>query len=336
MPTVSLNGSIGFECATDDTLLRAALRAGLGMPYECNVGSCGTCKVELIGGEVTCNWAEAPGLSARDKTKNRVLACQSRPLADCGIKARLQDHCRPVHRPRRFRADLIGVGDLTHDMREFRFRSPTAPAFEPGQYALLELPGVNSVRAYSMSNLSNASGEWHFLIKRMPNGLGSAALFEKIEVGSSIEIDGPYGMAYLRPDSVRDLICIAGGSGLSPMISIARGMAGEPKLAKRSLHFFYGGRGPADLWGDDMLATLPGYGERIHFTPVISMPQLDTGNTWSGAIGFVHEHVIAALGDRLAAFEYYFAGPPAMTQAVQAMLVKNKVPFEQLHYDSFY
>ncbi|MFM9883739.1 MAG: 2Fe-2S iron-sulfur cluster-binding protein [Burkholderiales bacterium] len=336
MPIVSLNGSATFECATNDTLLRAGLRAGLAIPYECNVGSCGTCKVELIGGQVESNWAEAPGLSARDQSKNRVLACQSRPLADCSIKARLQDSCRPVHLPRRFRADLLGVRDLTHDIREFRFRSATAPDFEPGQYALLELPGVVGVRAYSMSNLSNAAGEWHFLIKRVPNGAGSGVLFDRVEIGASIEIDGPYGMAYLRRDSPRDLICIAGGSGLSPMLSIARGMAAEPNLAKRLLHFFYGGRGPADICGEDMLATLPGYGERVHFNPVISVPLLDVGKKWSGAVGLVHEHVLATFGDRLVAFEYYFAGPPPMTQAVQAMLVKNKVPFEQLHYDSFY
>ncbi len=336
MPIVSLDGSVAFECATNDTLLRAGLRAGLAIPYECNVGSCGTCKVELIGGEVSSNWAEAPGLSARDKAKNRVLACQSRPLFDCSIKVRLQDSCRPVHLPRRFIAELSGMRDLTHDIRELRFRAPTAPLFEPGQYALLELPGVAGVRAYSMSNLSNAAGEWHFLIKRVPNGAGSGALFEKIEIGSSIEIDGPYGMAYLRRDSVRDLICIAGGSGLSPMISIARGMAAEPNLAKRLLRFFYGGRGPEDICGEEMLATLSGYGERIQFTPVISMPELDVAKKWSGAVGLVHEQVLATIGDRMAAFEYYFAGPPPMTQAVQAMLVRNKVPFEQLHYDSFY
>ncbi len=336
MPIVSLDGSVAFECATNDTLLRAGLRAGLAIPYECNVGSCGTCKVELIGGALTSNWAEAPGLSARDKAKNRVLACQSRPLGDCSIKVRLQDNCRPVHLPRRFRADLSGMRDLTHDIRELRFDAPTAPLFEPGQYALLELPGVAGVRAYSMSNLLNAAGAWHFLIKRVPNGAGSGALFEKIDIGSSIEIDGPYGMAYLRRDSVRDLVCIAGGSGLSPMISIARGMAAEPNLAKRSLLFFYGGRGPEDICGEEMLATLPGYRERIQFIPVISMPELDIAKKWSGAVGLVHEQVLATIGDRMAAFEYYFAGPPPMTQAVQAMLVRNKVPFEQLHYDSFY
>ncbi len=336
MYSIALNDAERFDCASDDTLLRAGLRAGIGIPYECNVGSCGTCKVELIAGSVISNWPAAPGLSERDKTKNRVLACQVRPTSECAIKVRLQEASRPIHSPKRFQANLIGMRDLTHDIREFRFRCPDAPLFEPGQYALLALPGVAGLRAYSMSNLASPDGEWHFQIKLVANGTGTSVLFDRIAIGARVTIDGPYGMAYLRRDSALDLVCIAGGSGLSPMIAIARGMASEPRLADRKLHFFYGGRGPADLCGEDMLAELPGFGGRILFTPVISMPELDAAKQWQGAVGLVHEHVLAALGDRLAAFEYYFAGPPPMTQAVQAMLIKNKVPFKQLHYDSFY
>ncbi len=306
------------------------------MPYECNVGSCGTCKVELLAGNVESRWADAPGLSGRDKARNRVLACQSQPSGDCSIKVRLQDECRPIHTPCRFSAQLAGVRDLTHDIREFHFLAAGSPRFEPGQYALLALPGVAGMRAYSMSNLVVPAGEWHFQIKRVPNGAGSNALFDRVAIGSTITIDGPYGMAYLRRDSPRDLVCIAGGSGLSPMIAIARGMEAEPRLAERSLHFFYGGRGPRDICGEDMLAALPGFGERIHFIPVLSMPELDVDKTWTGRTGLVHEAVLSTFGDRLGAFEYYFAGPPLMTQVVQAMLVKNKVPFGQLHYDSFY
>jgi toluene monooxygenase electron transfer component len=334
--SISLNDEMKFACASDDTLLRAGLRAGIGMPYECNVGSCGTCKVELISGNVISNWPLAPGLSERDKTKNRVLACQARPTSDCAIKLRLQEEARPIHSPIRFQARLIATRDLTHDIREFRFQSHDAPRFEPGQYALLELAGVAGLRAYSMSNLANPAGEWHFQIKRVPNGAGTNLLFDRIAVGASVTIDGPYGMAYLRRDSALDLVCIAGGSGLSPLIAIARGMVAEPQLANRTLHFFYGGRGPRDICGEDMLAELPGFGERIFYSPVISMPELDAAKQWQGAVGFVHEHVLAVLGERLAGFEYYFAGPPPMTQAVQAMLVKSKVPFKQLHYDSFY
>jgi toluene monooxygenase electron transfer component len=122
-------------------VLRAGLRSGLGMPYECNSGSCGTCKVELVSGTVESLWAAAPGLGDRDRAKNRVLACQSRPTSDCAIKVRLRPENVPAHRPARFRAKLVGTRDLTHDLREFRFKAEGAPGFLAGQYALFTLPG---------------------------------------------------------------------------------------------------------------------------------------------------------------------------------------------------
>src|SRR4030095_1010145 len=103
----------------------------------------------------------------------------------------------------------------TLDLREFRFATLGAAGFLPGQYALFTLPGVTGLRTYSMSNVDDGSGEWHFMVKRMPGGVGTAALFA-LPIGTTLELDGPYGLAYLRKDSPRDLLCIAGGSGLAP------------------------------------------------------------------------------------------------------------------------
>ena len=100
--------------------------------------------------------------------------------------------------------------------------------------------------------------------------MAAAALFA-LPIGAVVDIDGPYGMAWLRRDSPRDILCLAGGSGLAPMISIARGAMAEPRLAERQLHFIYGGRTPADLCGEDMLAALPGFGKRLHWRGFVSM-----------------------------------------------------------------
>ncbi len=339
MAQIILNdGAATFACAPDDTLLRAGLRAGLGMSYECNTGSCGTCKVELQAGEVTNLRPDATAITDRDRSKNRILACQSVPLGDCKISGRLRDEFVPPVPPARTTLTLTATRDLTHDIREFVFKAPAAtPAgFRPGQYAMLTLPGLVAARAYSMSNITDGGNEWHFQIKRVPDGKGTTALFDQVKIGDSIAMDAPFGRAYLQPTSPRDIICIAGGSGLSPMVSIARGMVREAKLAGRQLHFFFGGRGPADICGEDLLRALPGYGERIHFHPVISMPELDTEKQWQGETGFVHDLVLKQFAGRLPHFEFYYAGPPPMTQAVQRMLVQNKVPFGQMHYDSFY
>ena len=336
MHAVRIAEGPGYTCADDDTLLRAGLRAGLGMPYECNSGSCGTCKVELLEGQVTSLRPDAPGLSERDRAKNRILACQARPATDCAIKVRLREDNIPHHRPGRFAATLEGFRDLTHDMREFRFKAKGAPGFLPGQYALFYLPGLEAPRTYSMSNVDKGYGEWEFVVRRVPGGVGTVTLFDKVPVGGEIAFDGPYGLAYLRPDSPRDLILIAGGSGLAPILSIARGAVRAPSLSTRRIHVFYGARGARDLCGERELAELPGYGSRITFQAVLSEPQADSPDPWNGPTGFVHEHARQFVGERWAQFEYYFAGPPLMAQAVQQMLIDKRVPYPQVHFDSFY
>lgn len=325
-----------YECADDDTLLRAGLRAGLGLPYECNAGSCGTCKVEILEGQVTSLRPDAPGLSDRDRAKNRVLACQARPATDCAIKVRLRPENVPVHRPARFRARLEGCRELTHDMREFRFKAEGAPGFLPGQYALLYLPGLDAPRTYSMSNIDAGDGQWHFIVRRVPGGVGTVTLFDKLPIGSEITLDGPYGLAYLRPESPRDLVLIGGGSGLAPVLSIARGAVAEPRLEGRHIHVFYGARTARDLCGERDLGGLPGFGTRLTFRPVLSDPEADSIEPWKGATGFVHEEVRRFVGSRWPDFEYYFAGPPLMATAVQQMLIEKRVPFPQVHFDSFY
>ena len=323
-------GDVAFACGCGDTLLRAAQRAGLGFPYECNVGSCGNCRFELLEGQVESAWPAAPALSDKDRQRQRHLGCQSQPRGDCRIKLRLGDRYAPVHRPRRGAAVLASRRAITHDIEEFRFHLDTAQAFEPGQYALAWLPGVAGPRAWSMSNV--AADAWEFQVRRVPGGQGTGVLFDGLAIGQRIELDGPYGMAWLRRDAPRNILCLAGGSGLAPMISIARAAMVEPLLAERELHFVYGGRTPADLCGEDLLRALPGWGQRLHYHGFVSMPPPE----WSGPSGFVHEAASKRFGERLRTMEVYFAGPPMMATAVQGMLLQAGVPPEQQHFDAFY
>lgn len=324
-----------YPCGTGDVLLRAAQRAGIGFPYECNVGSCGNCKFELIEGAVEMQWEQAPGWTDKDKQRKRYLGCQARPLGNCVIKLRPDARYAPQHRPQRIVARLDARRSITHDIEEFRFLLDRPQYFEPGQYALLHLPGVEGPRAYSMSNVADNGTVWEFQVRRVLGGHGSNTLFDQVAVGQRMEIDGPYGMAWLRRDAAtRDILCLAGGSGLAPMISIARGASIEPALAQRQIHFLYGARTPADVCGADMLRVLPGWGSRIHYEAVVSSPAAD--RPWDGATGFLHELVRERFDQRLVEMEIYFAGPPAMAQAMQQMLLAAKVPFDQVHFDQFY
>lgn len=332
---VTLRGTdLSFPCSEDDTILRAALRAGLGHPYECNSGGCGSCLFDLVQGEVVDHWPEAPGLSARSRAKGRRLACQSSPRGDCTIATRMKPHCVPVITPQRRSAVLKGVKLLTHDMGLFTFKTEDAADFKPGQYALLNLPGVEGARAYSMSNLPNADGCWEFIIKRMRGGRGTGVLFDQVEPGDRIVLDGPYGMAYLRTDSPRDIVCIGGGSGLSPLMSILSLAVRKEDAQDQRIHLFYGARTPADACVEQLLEQDPLLSARVHRVTAIS----DQGpDLWTGERGFIHEIVGRwfAQGHDPMAHDFYFCGPPPMTNAVQHLLLEAKVPVNQVHYDRF-
>lgn len=334
---IRLAGSeVSYVCAGDDTLLRAAQRAGLGFPYECNVGSCGNCRFELVEGDIEVQWDDAPGSTEKDRQRKRFLGCQSRPRAHCAVKLRLDARYQPPHPPQRFSAVLESSRAITHDMAEFRFVLDRPRNFEPGQYALAYLPGVTGARAYSMSNTAADCQAWEFIVRRQPGGRGSPALFDEVHVGQRIGLDGPYGMAWLRRDAPRDILCIAGGSGLAPMLSIARGAIAEPQLTGRHVHFLYGGRTPADICGEEILRELPGWGERLSYHPTISPTPGGTAQAWPGAVGYLHEVALERFGAQLPQLEIYFAGPPAMAVALQRMLLDAKVPAGQVHFDQFY
>jgi toluene monooxygenase electron transfer component len=331
--TIRIDGGESFVVSAEEpSLLRGALRAGVGFPHECSVGGCGGCRFELLEGEVDTLWAEAPGLSERDRKRGKRLACQSRPLSDCTIKVRTGEEYRPPVAPRRLPVTLVARRDLTRDTAEFTFQADEPAAFRAGQYALLELPGIEGPRAYSMSNLANGQGRWQFIIRRVPGGNGTTALYERLQVGDRVVLDGPYGMAWWRPGQNRETICIAGGSGLAPMLSVAR--AALARSRGRPLHFFYGVRTPADLCAEPFLEVLPGAAERLRYHPVVS--DAADGDGWAGARGFVHQTVASTLAKPLSDYEYYFAGPPPMIEAVQQLLmIDNQVPFNQIHFDRF-
>lgn len=328
--TIAKDGA-DFGCADDDTVLRAALRAGVGMPYSCNVGSCGNCRFELVEGEVEHLREDPPAWSERDARKNRWLGCQARPLSDCTIKFRADAQYVPHTAPRQMQATLVKVTPITRDITEFAFELPDAPAFEPGQYALLSIPGVTGARAYSMCNLPDGN-IWSFQIRHVPGGAATGVLFGDLAPGARIDIDGPYGNAYLRPEAPRDIILLAGGSGLSPMVSIARGARAAKMIGAQQVHFYYGCRSGEDAIAQEYLDRELGFVDR--FVTAVSDAAHFEG--WSGATGFLHDVCLSDFGETLKEHEIYFAGPPVMAAAVQKMAYENGVPAERLHFDEFY
>jgi toluene monooxygenase electron transfer component len=330
-------GETTFTCNGGDRVLRAGLRAGLGIPYECNAGGCGSCKFQLVSGEVLDLWPDAPGIRPNEREKGRRLGCQCVPLTDCEIKLRPAPEYVPLNPPRRLPAKFVGSKAVTSDIREFTFQSSAPASFIAGQYAMIALPGASGERAYSMSNQPNEKGEWSFMVRKVPGGNVSPRLFDELTAGTALEIDGPYGLAYLRNESERDIVCLAGGSGLAPIVSIVNAATTVATSAankkQRGIWLFYGGRGPADI---------PAIGDFIHahadvqFHPAISAPELAEGTNWAGEVCFVHEMLPRKLPNPLPQYDFYLAGPPPMIEAVMNLLMEHEVPIEQIRFDRFF
>ena len=165
MTTIRLAGSAhAWSCATGDTVLRSALRAGIGMSYSCNVGSCGNCRFELLSGEVAHQREAPPAWTEKDRARNRFLGGQAQPAGDCTINFRPDPAAALPVRPALREGVLVSARPLNHDITEFAFRVTGDPAFLPGQYALLAVPGVAGARVYSMSGLPE-DGLWSFIIR---------------------------------------------------------------------------------------------------------------------------------------------------------------------------
>ena len=338
--TVSVAEGPSFQCDEGDTLLRAALRAGVPASYECNSGGCGSCKLLVLDGTVAQLMDQPPGLSKRDIKKGKLLACQSVPSTDCTISWNLASGEIVPPLPRRNAAIVSALRKLTHDMREVTLRSEEPADFLPGQYAMLGLPGsesnsgpVRPDRAYSMSNLANDDGIWQFQVKRVPGGTISTQIVDGLAVGDRVELDGPFGLAHLQPGD-RDVVCIAGGSGLAPMVSIARGLASQSDAGSRRLDFFYGGRSKVDLCASQFVDEISPSLKHTTLTEAISD---ESCPGWTGATGFIHDVVAAANLPDLHDRDIYVAGPPVMTDAVMRMLVLDlQIPVEQVHFDRFF
>jgi toluene monooxygenase electron transfer component len=326
---------VPFVCRPGETLLRAGLMAGLAMPYECASGSCGTCRVRLLEGKVESLWPAAPGLSERDRAKgDRILCCQSLARSACRIQVQPGVPSTRMPVPRRGRAVVEARRSLTGNVQQLILRvqrgGEGTNEFLAGQFMLFELGAGIGRRAYSMANVADDSGQLEFVIKAKPGGRASPVLFA-LEAGQTLEIEGPYGQAYLRPDSVRPLVAIAGGSGLGPMWSVVRAALAQGPA--RPVHLFFGVNEGADLFFADEFAGL-----EEHYTSLRVQRVVLRANPAYPAdcrIGTVSDVALRELGD-LNGCDVYMAGPPAMIDAaLKDTVLAGRAAADRVFFDRF-
>ena len=205
--TVQANsGEFSFECEATERLLYAGLAQGLRLPYECATGTCGTCRGRVVQGSTLVEWEEAPGFARLKRAKGDVLMCQARPTADCVVRvpanlaADPDSPTLPLHR----RGRIAQARRLVGDVVELDIVLSRPITFDAGQFVVLEVPGLQGGRAYSMVNYARDSDRLTFVIKQKPGGGFSDWLFGSEVSGAELDLFGPLGAATFRPAEGRE------------------------------------------------------------------------------------------------------------------------------------
>ena len=304
-----------FTAGPDETLLSAAIRQGIGLPYGCRDGACGSCRSRLLQGRVVHGPHQLKALSAAQAEDGYVLTCCARALSDCTVEARTVPGLgeTPVLRmPTR----VLSIERAAPDVAVIRLQLPANQnlQFRAGQYVEFILKdGLR--RAYSIANAPHALGsppsiELH--VRHMPGGVFTDHVFSALKERDILRLEGPFGSFFLREDGQQPLVLLAGGTGLAPIKAIVEQL--QHRAPARPAVLYWGVRRRVDLyrhdWCEQMARTLP----YLRYVPVLSEPAAD--EHWSGRVGLVHHAVMADWPD-LSGHQVYACGAPAMVEAAQ-------------------
>ena len=321
---------IEFEVDEDETVLRGAFRQGLMLMHGCKEGQCAACKSFLLDGEVDLDRYSTFALNDFEKEEGWTLLCRAHAESDLEIELINYDEeiLRSGVPEETEELKVETLEALTHDIYRLVLDA-TELNYKPGQYVDIKIPESDDVRSFSMANLPN--GKLEFMIKAYPDGKFSSLLSEgKIAEGHELQVTGPYGVFTLRRNSDRPLLFIGGGAGMAPILALLRALADQG--SERQAVYYYGARGPKDLFHLDELRELE---ERLpNFTFVPALSDCDEEEDWDGERGLITD-VVARREDSLEGMDAYLCGPPPMVDAAIAMLDANGVPEERVFYDKF-
>lgn len=329
--TVRLTGSgTEFEVPEGETVLDAALRQGIVLPYSCRTGTCSTCKGRVVSGEVALGEYQEQALPAAERDSGYALLCQARALSDLEVEAREVTPAEEVE-IKQLPCRVVGLSPLTHDVMEMRLQLPQNQKFSylPGQYVdLLMRDGRR--RSFSIANRPGEDGVLELHVRRVPDGYLTNYVFDGMRERDLLRFQGPLGTFFLRNGvDVRPMIFVAGGTGFAPIKAIL-----EQALAdgiQRPMHLFWGVRGTRDLYMRELVESWRERYGNFEFTFVLSEPE---GGAWDGETGWVHDAVIRHYPD-LSGYQVYASGPPPMIEAIRESLPAHGLPGDQLFFDSF-
>jgi CDP-4-dehydro-6-deoxyglucose reductase/ferredoxin-NAD(P)+ reductase (naphthalene dioxygenase ferredoxin-specific) len=312
-----------------ETILASLLAAGVPFSHNCQSGNCGACKCELVEGDVLELPYSEYALSAEERSRRLILACRTQVWGDCTVRPLDTDET-VLHPSRVLRCRLVGVEDLTHDIKalELAIEAGGPYTFSAGQHAKLKFgPGIPE-RSYSMANCPH-DGLLEFFVRQVPRGQASGYVFTNLHVGATVTVSGPLGNAYLRENHRGPILAVAGGSGMAPIKSIVEtALAADPA---RRIHLYLGVRDERDVFCEARLGELARRHPNLSVNVVLSQPSGPS----SRRRALVSEAVAADIPS-FDGFKAYLAGPPAMVEALQRELANQGVLVRDVHADAFY
>ncbi|HHY81949.1 MAG TPA: 2Fe-2S iron-sulfur cluster binding domain-containing protein [Clostridiales bacterium] len=329
---ININNARQIEVKGGNSLLRSLMQSDIFIPSACGGrGSCGLCKVKVLEGGGMVLPTEIPYLTEEELKGNIRLSCQVKVREDIAIEIPEE-----LFNIREYTATVEKIIDLTHDIKTLylKFNDGDELSFKAGQYVQIKVPRYGKVRdevyrAYSIASSPRNRKEIQLIIRRVPQGICTTYIFDYLKEGDKIVLNGAYGEFYLR-DTDREIVCIAGGSGLAPIKSILHQMHEEG--INRKATFFFGCVSKRDLYYVDEMKVFESLIPNFRFIPALSGPKEE--DNWTGETGLITEVVDRYITDG-SNMEAYLCGSPGMIDACIRVLRSKGMPEDRIYYDKF-
>jgi len=320
-----------FTAEADETILNAAARAGYTLPYGCRNGACGSCKGLLIEGDVDYGHHQPETLTEEEKAEGKALFCCGKPRSDLVIEAREVRMAGEVQ-VRKLPCRVHKIDKVASDVAVLYLKLPTNERlqFMAGQYIDFLLRDGKR-RSFSMANAPHDDEFLQLHVRHIPGGNFSNYVFTEMQEKTLMRFEGPLGTFFLREDSDKPIVFVAGGTGFAPIKAIIEHVF--HKMLDRTMVLYWGVRSLADMYMPHLPAKWQAENPNFTFIPVLSDPKPE--DNWPGRTGLVHQAVLDDFDD-LSGFQVYACGAPVMCEvAHKAFTTERKLPEDEFYSDAF-
>jgi CDP-4-dehydro-6-deoxyglucose reductase len=320
-----------FAAEVGEPILAAAIRQGIGLPYGCKDGACGSCKTRKLQGQVMHRLHQSKALTAAEEEAGLVLTCCAVPRSDVVLESRqvTDESAFPV---RKMPARVTTLEKVSPDVMVIKLQLPANDTlrYHAGQYIEFILRD-GARRSYSMANAPHNGPGVELHVRHMPGGRFTDHVFGAMKEKEILRVEGPYGSFFLREDSAKPIVLLASGTGFAPIKALIEHLAHQQ--SERPIVLYWGGRRPQDLYMDDWVREQAAAMPHLRYVPVVSnaVPE----DNWKGRTGFVHQAVLEDLPD-LSGHQVYACGAPIVVESARRDYVaKAGLPEEEFFADAF-